>query len=82
MIVTDDFVFVHMSKTGGRFVAMALRRALTPKRVDGLLHRLAAGPKPLRRGRRPGIRLPLPFYPYKYREVGGQHSYVRHIPAR
>lgn len=67
MLIADDFIFIHLPKTGGTFVTHTLRSLLLPSRVSQKIHsaRRAWG-------------LKLPGYPYRYVEQP-KHSMRRHI---
>jgi hypothetical protein len=69
MFVAPEFVFVHLSKTGGTFVEETLREVLCPSALGRKLHRLKA---------RHGIR--IPFWKYRYDEVRDQHGLCNDIP--
>ncbi len=77
MFVTDDFAFVHIPKTGGTFVRQCLMSLLERGPIDRLAHGI-------RRSKRlpKYMRVRLPFYPYRYWEVGSQHSFLRHLPPQ
>ena len=68
MIIAPEFVFVHLSKTGGTFAAQTLREILCPRASGRKIHRLK---------KRYGIQ--VPFYPYRYDE-GAQHGLCDDIP--
>jgi len=68
MIIAPDFVFVHLSKTGGTFAAQTLRELLCPPTYGRKIHRLKT---------RYGVR--LPFYNYCYDEHE-QHGFCNDIP--
>ena len=67
MIIAPNFVFVHLSKTGGTFAAQALREIFCPSALGRKIHRLKT---------HHGIRLPL--YRYRYDE-GEQHGLCNDI---
>lgn len=73
MIITPEFVFVHIQKTGGTFVAEVLRDILCPNKYLRIFYKLR---------RKYGIS--LPFFTYRYREVlskdQGQHAWCSDIP--
>jgi hypothetical protein len=69
MLIAPDFVFVHLSKTGGTFAAETLRELFCPSRFGRKLHRLKT---------HHGIR--IPFYRYRYDEAGDQHALCNDIP--
>jgi hypothetical protein len=68
MVIAPDFVFVHLSKTGGTFAADTLREVLCPSKLGRKLHGLRW---------HHGIRIPL--YKYRYGERY-QHSVCNDIP--
>jgi hypothetical protein len=73
VIITPEFVFVHSQKTGGTFVAEALRGLLCPSQGLRLLYKLR---------RKYGIS--FPFFNYRYKEFWsrnqGQHAWCDEIP--
>jgi hypothetical protein len=69
MVIAPDFVFVHLSKTGGTFAAETIKELLCPSAFGRKLHRLKT---------KYGIRVPL--YKYRYDEVGDQHALCNDIP--
>lgn len=68
MIIAPDFVFVHLSKTGGTFAAQTLRELFCPSAFGRKLHKLKTHYK-----------VPVPFYPYQYDE-SEQHGLCNDIP--
>jgi hypothetical protein len=77
MFYTDKFLFLHLTKTGGTFFRDAVRAAITRGPIDLAIHRLAFN-KVL-----PSYLSPkLPFYPYRYRELGSHHSFYKSVPER
>lgn len=70
MMVFDNFVFVHLPKTGGTFVEQVLKTLHCPSWIGQKIHGMQ---------RRLGITLPL--YPYKYREYR-KHAACRLIPEK
>jgi hypothetical protein len=70
MIIAPEFVFVHLSKTGGTFAAQTLREIFCPSALGRKIHRLKT---------HHGLR--LPFYNYRYDE-GEQHGLCNEIPER
>lgn len=71
MFIAPEFVFVHLSKTGGTFAEETLREVFCQSAFARKLHRLKT---------RHGIR--IPFYQYRYDEVGDQHALCNDIPQR
>lgn len=71
MLIAPDFVFVHLSKTGGTFAEDTLREVFCPSAFGRKLHRLKT---------HHGIR--IPFWKYRYDEVGDQHAVCNEIPER
>jgi hypothetical protein len=71
MVVAPDFVLVHLSKTGGSFAAAAIREVLCPSAFCRKVHRLKT---------REGIRMKIPFYKYRYDDIGDQHAVCNDIP--
>ena len=69
MFVAPEFVFVHLSKTGGTFAEETLREVLCPSVLGRRLHRLKT---------RHGIR--IPFWSFRYDEIGDQHALCNDIP--
>lgn len=73
MIITPEFVFVHIQKTGGTFVADVLRDMLCPNQRLRILYKL-----------RSKYGISLPFFNYRYREFlskdQGQHAWCNEIP--
>jgi hypothetical protein len=67
MIIAPDFVFVHLSKTGGTFAAQTLREMFCPSVVGRKIHRLKTH-----------HRIRLPLYQYRYDE-GEQHGLCNDI---
>jgi len=70
MFIAPDFVFVHLSKTGGTFVEETLREVFCPSVFGQKVHRLKT---------RHGIT--LPFWKYRFDEVGDQHGICNEIPT-
>jgi hypothetical protein len=70
MIIAPDFIFVHLSKTGGTFAAEALRKMLCPSALGRKIHRLKT---------HHGVRLPLFRYGY---DEGEQHGLCNDIPSK
>lgn len=70
MMVFDNFVFVHLPKTGGTFVEQVLKTLHCPSWIGQKIHGMQ---------RRLGIT--IPFYPYKYREHR-KHAECRFIPQK
>ncbi|MSU20358.1 MAG: hypothetical protein EXS30_03075 [Pedosphaera sp.] len=70
MIIAPDFVFVHLSKTGGTFAAQTLKEVFCPSAIGRKMHRLKT---------HHGIR--IPFYEYHYDE-GEQHGLCSDIPEK
>lgn len=70
MMVFDNFVFVHLPKTGGTFVEHVLKELHCPSWLGQKIHAMQ---------RRLGITIPL--YPYKYREYR-KHAACRFIPEQ
>lgn len=75
MLYTDKFLFLHIPKTGGTFARIAIRNALTSNALDLALHRIAFA-----KNLTPFLRIKLPAYPYKYREIGSQHCFWKSVP--
>jgi len=69
MLIAPDFVFVHLSKTGGTFAAETIKEVLCPSPVGRRLHRIKTRQ-----------RVSLPFYRYRYYEIADQHSQCNEIP--
>jgi hypothetical protein len=69
MFVAPEFVFVHLSKTGGTFAEETLREVLCPSAIGRKVHRLKT---------RHSIR--IPFWKYRYDEIGDQHALCNDIP--
>jgi hypothetical protein len=69
MMVFDNFVFVHLPKTGGTFVETVLKRLHCASHLGQKIHAMQ---------RRIGVTLPL--YPYRYREYR-KHAQCKFIPA-
>jgi hypothetical protein len=69
MLIASDFVLVHLSKTGGTFAEETLRELFCPSAFGRKLHRLKT---------RYGVR--IPFWRYRYDEVGDQHALCNDIP--
>jgi hypothetical protein len=69
MIIGPDFVFIHLSKTGGTFAEETLQELFCPGAFGRRLHSLKA---------RHGIR--IPFYKYRFDEFGDQHALCNDIP--
>src|SRR5262245_48193834 len=63
MFVAPEFVFVHLSKTGGTFAYETLREVLCPSLFGRRLHRLKTRHK-----------IRMPFWEYRYDEIGDQHA--------
>ena len=70
MVIAADFVFVHLSKTGGTFVEETLKEILCRSKFSRKLH-----------GLRWHHGLRIPFYKYCYEERY-QHSLCNDIPQR
>ena len=68
MIIAPDFVFVHLSKTGGTFAAQTLRELFCPSAFGRKVHKLKTHYK-----------VAVPLYPYQYDE-GEQHGLCNDIP--
>lgn len=68
MIIAKDFVFVHLSKTGGTFAAETLRALFCGSAAGRFIHKMKH-----RHG------LAVPFYPYGWDE-GEQHAVCNEIP--
>jgi hypothetical protein len=75
MFITPEFVFIHIQKTGGTFVAETLKDLLCPSQRLRILYKLQ---------RKYGIS--FPFFNYRYREFlskhQGQHAWCNEIPER
>jgi hypothetical protein len=71
MLIAPDFVFVHLSKTGGTFAAETIREILCPSPFARRLHYLKT---------RDGIRIRIPLYKYRYDEAGDQHGVCNDLP--
>ena len=69
MLAASDFMFVHLSKTGGTFAEETLREVLCPSALSRKFHLLKD---------RYGVRIPL--YKYHYDEIGDQHGLCNDIP--
>lgn len=67
MLIAEDFLFIHLPKTGGTFVTHTLRSLLLRSKLSRKIHsaRRAWG-------------LKIPGYPYRYEELP-KHSMRRHI---
>ena len=69
MFIAPEFVFVHLSKTGGTFAEETLREVLCPSALGRRLHRMKTR-----------HRIRIPFWKYRYDEVGDQHALCNDIP--
>lgn len=68
MLITDQFVFIHLPKTGGTFVTQMLKSLLTPSKFNRKVH-----------SARRDWGLKLPGYAYRYSELS-KHGMRKHIP--